>query len=174
MEFSVLDYHLNWIPPVLRYSANSHWIPHTLACRILCYPPPFRSLVPANYTIKELAKKSKTNTKIALTQLDNIWSGIQASANTLVSLPSVETITEATHLIKTGQQTLASINQNVPLMRTWKAEVMKLLHCLEAHILEVDIISPSGPIEYDTGKLSASTLTSVTSMLVNHHRAFVS
>ena len=55
-------------------------------------------------------EEQNQHTKIALTQLDNVQSGIQASANALISLPSVETIAEVKHLIKTWQQTLASIN----------------------------------------------------------------
>jgi hypothetical protein len=120
------------------------------------------------------ASKEEQNqhTKIALTQLDNVQSDIQTSANALVSLPSAETIAKVKQLIKTWQRTLASINRNVPLVKTRKAEVTRILRHLEARISEVDMISPSDPIQYDTGRLSVST--SVTGGLTNHRRSFVS
>lgn len=92
------------------------------------------------------------HTTIALTQLSNIQSGIQSSANALVGLPSAEKIVEITHLIKTWRQALASINRKVPLVTARKSETMKMLHKLEARIAEVHIISPSDPVQYNTGK----------------------
>ena len=91
--------------------------------------------------------------KIALTQLNNIQVSIHSSANALMGMPSVEKLNKVKQLIKTWHNTLASITWNVVIVKTRKMEVMKILRNLEAHISEVDIISPSDPVQYNTGKL---------------------
>ena len=91
--------------------------------------------------------------KIALTQLDNIQVSIYSSANALMGMPSVEKLNKVKQLIKTWHNTLASITRNVVIVKTWKMEVMKILRNLEARISEVDIILPSDPVQYNTGKL---------------------
>jgi hypothetical protein len=93
------------------------------------------------------------HTKIALTQLDNIQADIYSSANALIGMPSVEKVTEAKQLVKTWHNILAAITRDVAVVRTKKNEVMKILRNLEARISELDIISPSDPVQYNTGKL---------------------
>ena len=70
-----------------------------------------------------------------------------------MGMPSVEKLNEVKQLIKTWHNTLASITWNVVIVKTQKMEVMKSLRNLEACISEVDIISPSDPVQYNTGKL---------------------
>ena len=103
---------------------------------------------------KQYTREQSQYTKINLTQLDELQSAIRSSANTLLGLPSVEKIDKVKQLVGTWRQALASINRNVSLVTTRKTEVMELLRNLEARIAEIDIVSPSDPVEYRTSKSS--------------------
>lgn len=110
-------------------------------------------------------------TKIALTQLSNIQSGIQSSASALVGLPSNAEIGEVKQLIKTWHQALSSINRKAPLVKARKTEIVQRLRNLEARILEVDTISPDDAVSYDTSKSLVSM--SGTIGLINCRRSLI-
>lgn len=97
------------------------------------------------------------HTKTALDQLNNIELCILTAADELAGIPSSEKIAETKELVKAWREAIASINRKLSVVKTRKTQVMEVLRRLEARLLEVDIISPSDPISYNTGKLFALT-----------------
>ena len=124
------------------------------------------------YQIIIKRSRAKSAHKTVLAQLSHIEPNVLSSENDLIGIPSPEKITEINQLVTTWHKALALISHDLPVIKTHKTVVMEVLCHLEAHLSEVNIISLSDPVQYDTGKFFI--VTTRTKMLVAQFRSFIS